>query len=139
MGHEQRVRSLTIMTAFVRRVMLAISFSTIVLVFYYGGMCYVHPGSRPIPARSRRLSCCEEAAQQKLEVLCSPHVEPTDGARNCSCVDYMMCKLVFVTALSSNHYKESLDYFGSVHLNMPNTTIIVYDIGRTEGRRGKDS
>ena len=69
-------------------------------------------------------SCCQISAENDLEALCLNNV-----ATNCSCTDYMMCKLVMVTAISSNHFRESQDYFGSVHKNMPNTTIIVYDLG----------
>ena len=43
----------------------------------------------------------------------------------------MLCKLVAVTALSSNHFAESQDYFGCVHAKLPNTKIIVYDLGLT--------
>jgi len=44
----------------------------------------------------------------------------------------MLCKLVVVTALSSNHITESLDFFGSVYANFPSTRIIVYDLGLSE-------
>jgi hypothetical protein len=37
--------------------------------------------------------------------------------------------LVVVTALSSNHFKESMDLFGTLHHFLPNNTIYVYDLG----------
>ncbi len=71
-------------------------------------------------------SCCQISAENDLETLC---LNKSTITSNCSCTDYMMYKLVMVTAISSNHFLESQDYFGSVHKNMPNTTIIVYDLG----------
>ncbi len=44
----------------------------------------------------------------------------------------MMCKLVMVTPISSNHFEESKDYIGTVHKHLPNTRIIVYDVGLKE-------
>ena len=46
----------------------------------------------------------------------------------------MMCKLVMVTGISSNHFTESKAFFGSVHEHMPKTKIIVYDIGLTDSQ-----
>ena len=40
-------------------------------------------------------------------------------------IDY----LTVVTGISSNHYAESLDMIGSVHHYLPNTDLIVYDLG----------
>ena len=37
--------------------------------------------------------------------------------------------LVVVTGISSNHYAEALDMLGSVHHFLPNTSIILYDVG----------
>ena len=70
--------------------------------------------------------CCQISTENDLETLCSNKSTVTS---NCSCTDYMMCKLVMVTAISSNHFLESQDYFGSIHKNMPNTTIIAYHLG----------
>ncbi len=79
-------------------------------------------------SRNTLKSCCQIVAENDLETLC---LNKSTVTSNCSCTDYMMCKLVMVTAFSSNHFRESQDYFGSVHKNMPNTTIIciVYDLG----------
>ena len=99
---------------------------TIVAICYY-----YRSSSRQSTYDIEDISCCQQTNKQKLEVLCS--VKLTVG--NCTCTDYMMCKLVVVTAISSNHYEESQDFFGSVHQNMPNTTIIVYDVGLKEKER----
>ena len=37
--------------------------------------------------------------------------------------------LTVITGLSSNHYSESLDMIGSVHYYLPNTNLVVYDLG----------
>ena len=55
-----------------------------------------------------------------------------DGSENCSCIEYMLCKLVVVTALSSSHFEESLEFFRFVYANFPATKVIVYDLGLTE-------
>ena len=38
-------------------------------------------------------------------------------------------ELTVITGISSNHYNESLDMIGSVHYHLPNTSIVVYDLG----------
>ena len=72
-------------------------------------------------------SCCSIAGQKKLEDLCPEGAKNVSGT--CSCKDYILCKLVMVTAISSNHFKEVIDYIGSVHALFPHTKIIVYDLG----------
>ena len=81
-----------------------------------------------------RLNCCKIAEDTKLEVLCwkEPFYHPV--STHCSCTEYMMCKLVVVTGISSNHFQESRSLFRSVHEQMPNTKIIVYDIGLTKSQ-----
>ena len=57
--------------------------------------------------------------------------------KNCVCKDYeghlsgdeLMNNLVVVTGISTNHYNEALDMLGSVHYFLPNTPIILYDVG----------
>ncbi len=75
--------------------------------------------------------CCLMASSYTLELLCQINTDEPELAQKCSCVDYMLCKLVVVTALSSNHFKESHDFFGSVYNNFPALKIIVYNIGLT--------
>ena len=81
----------------------------------------------------KKLKCCEVVENHKLEVLCwkEPHYSVST---NCSCTEYMMCKLVMVTGISSNHFTESKALFGSFHEHMPNTKIIIYDIGLTDSQ-----
>ena len=43
--------------------------------------------------------------------------------------DELLNDLVVVTGISSNHYNEALDMLGSVHHFLPNTPIILYDVG----------
>ena len=43
--------------------------------------------------------------------------------------DELLNDLVVVTGISSDHYNESLDMLGSVHHFLPNTSIILYDVG----------
>ena len=74
-------------------------------------------------------SCCSTAMQYKVEFLCSR--ELSSLVSHCYCSDYLMCKLVVVTALSSNHFVESIDFFGSVYTHFPQVKIIVYDLGLT--------
>ena len=84
-------------------------------------------GHRP-PGRNET-DCCIMAVSHRLEVLCQTDFDYPEMAQQCSCTDYMLCKLVIVTALSSNHFVESQDFFASVYSNFPTLKIIVYDIG----------
>ena len=54
---------------------------------------------------------------------------------NCSCEDIMYCRLGYGTALSKNHYNEAQDMIASVQYHLPNTRLIVYDLGLTEAQR----
>ena len=74
-------------------------------------------------------SCCSVAVKYKVDYLCSREISSL--VSHCSCSDYLMCKLVMVTALSSSHFVESIDFFGSVHTRFPQVMIIVYDLGLT--------
>ena len=81
-----------------------------------------------IPSPNRQ--CCSVAAETKLGDLCvSEGGNKVQQHLNCSCADYILCKMVVVTALSSNHFKESKDFFGSLHALLPQNKIIVYDLG----------
>ena len=75
-------------------------------------------------------NCCSIAERNKLEVLCPLNVVPPsiEGV-NCTCTDYMLCKLVMLIAISSNHFRESEKYFAMANAKLPNTKIIVYDLG----------
>lgn len=80
---------------------------------------------------SDKADCCNMAVYCRLEVLCKRDPDYPGLTQACTCIDYMLCKLVMVTALSSNHFNESQDFFGSVHSNFPTAEIIVYNIGLT--------
>lgn len=98
--------------------------------------------SRPVSGKLKS-ECCQEAKRRKLEDLCSssssssssnkPNNNISDDLHTtCHCIDYMLCRLIVVTALSSNHFFESFDFFGSLHSHLPDTKVIVYDLGLTE-------
>ena len=75
-------------------------------------------------------NCCSIAERKKLEDLCPLNVVPPsiEGV-NCSCTDYMLCKLVMLIAISSNHFCESEKYFAEANAKLPKTKVIVYDLG----------
>lgn len=77
-------------------------------------------------------ACCLKAAKYKIEELCSPNATIMSSSHACNCTVYMLCKLMIVTAVSSNHFKESTDFFASVRAKLPTTKVIVYDLGLTE-------
>ena len=79
-------------------------------------------------------NCCKVAEDYKLEDLCRKEPYYYHVSTHCNCTEYMMCKLVMVTGISSNHFTESKAFFGSVHEHMPKTKIIVYDIGLTDSQ-----
>ena len=80
-----------------------------------------------------------------LEDVCKTYgsIEPkkelatrTDG---CTCLDYLYCRLVVVTAISSNHFDEAQDMIASVQSNLPNTRIVLYDLGLSDSQRNSTS
>ena len=109
-------------------VLMVLVLSIVLVLFGTGGV------NHQMHNNMNRLNCCKIAEDTKLEVLCwkEPFYHPV--STHCSCTEYMMCKLVVVTGISSNHFQESRSLFGSVHEQMPNTKIIVYDIGLTKSQ-----
>ena len=87
--------------------------------------------SNYLPDRKETNCCLMQAVGHRLEVLCQIDSNRPEMAQQCTCTDYMLCKLVMVTALSSNHFSESRDFFASVYSNFPAVKIIVYNIGLT--------
>jgi hypothetical protein len=75
--------------------------------------------------------CCDTASKNDIADLCHLDVFQPEILEGCSCRDYMLCKLVVVTALSSNHFRESHDFFASVLSKLPDSKVIVYDLGLT--------
>ena len=77
--------------------------------------------------------CCEYGRDKSLEELCGQVNKTTLGNKTpldlCTCVDFMACKMVIVTAISSNHYSEVQDVIASAQIFHPNTTIIVHNLG----------
>ena len=86
--------------------------------------------------------CCREVAGIALEEVChgwtengSMPTESFDLHSNCSCLDFLYCKLVVFTGISSNHYDEAQDMIATFQHYLPSTRIIVYDIGLADNQR----
>ena len=88
-----------------------------------------------------RAKCCQDISGMALEDVCNTYgsTEPkkelvtrTDG---CTCLDYLYCRLVVVTAISSNHFNEAEDMIASVQSNLPNTRIVLFDLGLSDSHR----
>ena len=78
--------------------------------------------------------CCEYGRDKSLEELCGQVNETTLGNKAplgdlCTCIDFMACKMVIMTGISSNHYSEAQDGIASAQIFHPNTTIIVLNLG----------
>ena len=78
--------------------------------------------------------CCEYGRDKSLEELCGQVNETTLGNKThlgdlCTCIDFMACKMVIMTGISSNHYSEAQDGIASARIFHPNTTIIVLNLG----------
>ena len=97
--------------------------------------------------RSVKQKCCSAFAGVSLGDFCGvgsdgTPLETQDAAilqkardLNCSCEDIMFCRLGYGTALSKNHYNEAQDMIASVQYHLPNTRLIVYDLGLSEAQR----
>ena len=85
--------------------------------------------------------CCQEAATQTLPELCGEINATTLGKKShvpgCTCIDFMACKTVVLTATSTNHYWESLDAIASVQNMMPDVKIIMMDLGMWKSQRNQ--
>ena len=72
----------------------------------------------------------------KLEEICDGRKSSLPIANmKCTCADYLYCRLVVVTAISSNHFEEAQDMIHSAQRNVPNATILVYDLGLNENQQ----
>lgn len=84
-----------------------------------------------------RRYCCDLIARVPLERLCHTYGStdyPTQTVKestNCTCVDYLYCRLVVLAAFSGEYFKLGQDMIASVQHNLPNTRIIIYDLGLT--------
>ena len=79
-------------------------------------------------------ACCNYAQNKSLPELCGEVNETTLGNRSlsspaCSCIDFMACKTVALTGISSDHYDEVQDAIASVQNFHPDMKILVYDLG----------
>ena len=81
--------------------------------------------------------CCDAIRGVNLEQVCSydgKAPKPTKYTPpECSCMDYFYCKLVVVSSISSNHLNEATEMIVSVQKHMPNTKLIMYSLGLTNG------
>ena len=81
-------------------------------------------------------TCCELMSGFSLEKLClhrNGSTQPLELENlNCNCTDLLYCRLVVMTALDSDHYKEAVDMIASVHTFLPNTKIILYELAMKE-------
>ena len=79
-------------------------------------------------------ACCKYAQNKSLPELCGEVNETTLGNRSlsspaCSCIDFMACKTVALTGISSDHYDEVQDAIASVQNFHPDMEIFMYDLG----------
>ena len=82
-----------------------------------------------------KMHCCKFVTNT-LEELCRAdgtiqlrEIAKRAEDQQCTCLDFFYCKLVVVTAISTNHYEEAQDMIASVQKYVPNTKLIVYDLG----------
>ena len=80
-------------------------------------------------------SCCDISKGVDVEPFCNG--SDTLSLKGCKCVDVLLCRMVAVTSLASNHFAEAQDNFGSLQKYFPHLKIIVYDIGLTESDRNQ--
>ena len=89
-----------------------------------------------------RKFCCDLISGIVLETICPPYNSKTElfpilgqDSMNCTCQDFLTCRLVVITAFSNNHFCEAEDMIASVQANLPNTRLIVYDLGLSIGNK----
>ena len=87
-------------------------------------------------------ACCRISNGYTLEQLCGAdgsiqisEISKLAKDQGCTCLDFFYCRLVVVTATSENHYAEAQDMIASVQKFLPNTKLIVYDIGMTKPQK----
>ena len=101
----------------------------------------------------KRQRCCDVSSGVSLSKLCRAHAQEAGWSliihgdayqkdlmrENCTCRDFVYCRLVVVTALSSNHFDEAQDMVASMQTFLPQTKIIVYDLGLTTKEKSEFS
>ena len=83
----------------------------------------------------RKEECCEFGKGKSLATLYGEKDEisldnnkiKVSPELSCICIDFMYCKMVFVTGASRNHFSETLYLIASVQNLMPGSPIIYYD------------
>ena len=79
--------------------------------------------------------CCDAVSGRTLEQVCTPGDKGaslvTKDPSGCTCMDFFSCKLVVVSAISSNHMSEATEMIISVQRHMPNARLIMYSLGLT--------
>ena len=81
--------------------------------------------------------CCYAVVGKALEQVCihdknGANLVTKDPQSECSCMDFFLCKLVIVSAISSNHMAEATEMIMSVQEHMANTRLIMYSLGLTD-------
>ena len=93
-----------------------------------------------------KMHCCNILGRftVKLEHLCRadgsiqvPEIAKRAETQRCTCLDFFYCKLVVVTAISSNYYNKVQDMIASVQKFLPSTKLIVYDLGLSTEQKEK--
>ena len=97
-------------------------------------------------------SCCKLSAGLSLELHCGNNGNRLSvvsykqlrskslwsdrkSLYGCSCEDLLLCRLVMVTAFSSNQFVKATDMIASVQKHLPRTKIIVFDLGLSSMQR----
>ena len=78
-------------------------------------------------------ACCTLSDGIDLEPFCNG--SDTLALPGCRCVDVLLCRMVALSAISSNHFAEAQDNIGSLQKYFPRTKMILYDIGLTANER----
>ena len=81
-------------------------------------------------------TCCDESKSLNVQMI----FEKSDDCSRlvnlrsvqCTCESLIVCKFMAVSAISDNHFEEATDFIASVQTYMPNTPIIVYNLGLNE-------
>ena len=152
--HEMRpfgiifVATLTIVVALTVWVSLRSKISTVPVVLRYPSFGRSSAGGRAGQTNELevKMHCCDILGRitVKLEHLCRAdgsiqirEIAKRAETQRCTCLDFFYCKLVVVTAISSNHYEEAQDMIASVQKFLPSTKLIVYDLGLSAEEKEK--
>ena len=87
----------------------------------------------PSPAPDTATACCDISEGLDVEPYCNG--SDRLALHGCTCAEVLLCRMVAVSALSSNHFAEAQDNIGSLQKYFPRTKIIVYDLGLTGNER----